>query len=163
MNRPEQFLQIELFKLVKSWMVLDKYRQFIAYHVRNEIEVAGKKGVEIGKRAKEMGVMSGVPDITVIFPAREIHEVDFSSGIEFNGSGHCPVKVRLIPPKTVYIDLKAWDGKGNPLMLLNTAQRNFRQRVMNMGFEYHVIAAKDVDDMMVQFEKILKDNGVIIA
>lgn len=133
MKRPEQILQTEAFKILTPLMVLQKYKQFIAFQVRNETGV--KNGTVLGGIAKSMGTMAGVSDTIFLFPNKIIF-------VEFKA--YKPLKTK----------------KRDPESLLSDEQIRFRDRVTSLGFEYRIIAAKDINDMANQIYSLLRENGV---
>lgn len=67
-RRPEQELQIAIFNYLRPLMVLQKYSQFMAFHVPN----GGKRTSYEGYIFKAMGVMAGVTDIPFLFPGPKV-------------------------------------------------------------------------------------------
>lgn len=135
MKRPEQLLQISVFENLIPLMYLQKYSQFIAFQIRNETGVGGKKGVIIGAISKAMGVMPGVSDTLFLFPNAKCVFVEFKC---------------LKSPET------------SPESLLKPKQKKFKGDIESFGFEYKIIAAENPDSALKQIYKILRENGVKI-
>lgn len=160
MKRPEQILQKAVFDHLIPLMVYQKYSQFIAFQIKNETGVAGTKGAILGGIAKGMGTMAGVSDICILFPPKESQEVDFKNPIETPDGVIFPTKFVSGSPKAVFIEFKASDGKRTPETLLSTPQKEFKARIENMGFEYHIVAAPNTKVAVDMVYDILRNNGV---
>lgn len=150
-KKPEQRIQIAVFKTLTPLMVLQKYSQFMAFQVKNETSVAGEKGARLGKYAKDMGTMAGVSDTIFIFPARQ-------------GKHALENYKMVIPEKVVFVEFKALKPlktrERKPEELLELPQEKFRDRVNDLGFEYRIIAAMDENDAINQVFQLLRENGV---
>lgn len=166
MNRPEQIIQQGVFETLIPLMHLQKYKQFMAFQIRNETGVAGSKGAVLGAIAKSMGTMEGVSDTVFLFPSKGKDGIDFKNPTATPSGVFYPVTRVKNPPKTVFVEFKVLKPlktrEIDPIELLSPAQLNFKNRVEDMGFEYRIIAATDVQDALNQCFSLLRENGVKI-
>lgn len=161
MKRPEQFIQQGVFSNLIPLMHLQKYSQFMAFQIRNETGVGGKKGAILGKIAKSMGTMAGVSDTLFIFPEREQQKVLLT--IKTGPKEAFRAERIKIPPKTVFVEFKPLKGENiNPETLLNGDQKLFKARTEGLGVEYRIIAARDSNDALKQVYSLLRENGVTV-
>lgn len=166
MKRPEQIIQQGVFSNLIPLMHLQKYKQFMAFQIRNETGVAGSKGAVLGAIAKSMGTMDGVSDTAFLFPQRARKSLDFKNPTATQGGVFYGMAEEILPPKIVFVEFKAFKPlktrEVHPTELLSDSQLAFKMRVESMGFEYRIIAAQNVDDALKQVYQILKENGVSV-
>lgn len=166
MKRPEQLLQQEVFSNLIPLMHLQKHKQFIAFQIRNETGIGGKQGAILGTIAKSMGTMAGVSDTAFLFPQTFRECVDYSRPTQSPSGVFYPLTRAKIPPKIVFVEFKAYvplkTRELHPTELLNDDQVRFKKRVEEMGFEYRIIAAQNVDDAINQAYKFLRENNVSV-
>lgn len=164
MKRPEQIIQQGVFETLIPLMHLQKYKQFMAFQIRNETGVAGSKGAVLGAIAKSMGTMEGASDTVFLFPSNGKEGIDFKNPTATPSGVFYPVTRVKNPPKTVFVEFKAMKPlktrERHPTELLDPAQLRFKMRVEDMGFEYRIIAATDVQDALNQVWELLRENGV---
>lgn len=132
MKRPEQAMQIgvatELYKLE----ALSKQQDFFFFHPPNG---GWRSGVEAGIM-KAMGTRAGVSDLFLMFPAPDPSIED----------GEFP------QPVVVIIEFKA--GKGDT----TDKQDDFAAMCKRFGFEWHLVAAMDIQDAVLQTLRILRKH-----
>lgn len=166
MKRAEQIIQQGVFSNLIPLMHLQKYKQFMAFQIRNETGVAGSKGAVLGAIAKSMGTMDGVSDTGFLFPQRTRKALDFKNPTATQSGVFYGMADEILPPKTVFVKFKAFKPlktrEVHPTELLSDSQLAFKMRVESMGFEYKIIAAQNVDDALKQVYQILKENGVSV-
>lgn len=144
MQRPEQAMQIAIFNQLRPLMVLQKNKKFFAAHIPN----GGYRTPAEAQIFKSMGVRAGMADIILLLPP----ETDV-----IGGTG-----------RTVFIELKAFkppktkpDKKPDTAKLQSETQADFMGIVQTLGFDYHVLAAKDCNDAVDQMMVILQRYGVV--
>jgi hypothetical protein len=163
MKRPEQLLQQGIFEKLTPIMFLQNYEQFIAFQIKNETGVAGNAGKVLGGIAKSMGTMAGVTDTAFLFPRRFHMAVDTRQRTQLTDhSDIFPAITVETPSKIVFVEIKALKGDRDPLTLLSDAQLGFKTRVEAFGFEYRIIAARDVDHALEQVYALLRENRVYV-
>lgn len=150
MKRPEQLVQIGIFKHLTPRMMLEK--KFVALHVPN----GWKDKVEGGIR-KAMGALAGAGDILLMIPPDyRLAEYCMDHGIPEWGRAFW-VELKL---KTYKID------KRNGELTFTTT----KQEPSQMGFEimlepmmipYHLVEATDINDGLNQILKLLEGYGAI--
>jgi len=158
-KKPEQIIQTGVFSNLTPLMHLQNYSQFMAFQVRNETGMAGKKGEIVGGIAKCMGTMAGVSDAIFLFPEEKIiikEEYIYGSLVKTTETTK--------PPKIVFVEFKAYKPlktkEKNVESLLSDKQKRFRDRVEGFGFKFRTIAATDIDDALKQVYSLLRENGV---
>lgn len=144
MQRPEQMLQIAIFNQLKPLMAVQKCQKFCAFHVPN----GGYRTPAEAQAFFSMGTRSGVADIILLLPP----DPDV-----IGGTG-----------RTVFVELKAFkppktkpDKKPDTAKLQSETQADFMGIVQTLGFDYHVLAAKDAADACNQMAAILQRYGVV--
>lgn len=166
MKRPEQLIQQGVFSYLTPLMFLQKYSQFVAFQIRNESGVRGDKGAMMGKIAKSMGMMSGASDTVFLFPKSSREALDFSRPTATPSGVFYPIGTANLPPKTVFVEFKAFrelKTKTIPLVdYLSESQKAFKNIVEEMGFEYRIIVAKNINEAVEQVKNLLMENGVSV-
>lgn len=140
MKRPEQLLQIAIFNFLRPLMQYQQCREFIAFHVPQ----GGFRTDYEGMIFKSMGVMPGVADICILFPAR------YESNLP-------PTRMitDIKPPRVVFVELKA-GSKGK----LSGPQESFQKLCGEYGVPHYLLAAEDEKDAVSQMRAILQGYGV---
>lgn len=163
-RRPEQELQIACAKWLAALEAVQKKKQFTFFHVPN----GGYRTPKEGRVFKDMGVKAGVPDIVLLFPAR-----DFKLKLASSELSEAPAVKEWLRdtearmrqagcapgPKTVYVELKVGKVSESP------NQKEWAGLLSDYGFEAHLLRVEDVSFQSLNFainffQKLLRDNGV---
>lgn len=129
-KRPEQILQIEIFKALTEEMEATGYKNWMAWHYPG----GGYRTEAEGKIFKAMGTMPGFADIGVMIAGGRLVLIELKC-------------------KTVKPSGKIEVTKQNDNQLL------FEARMRALGFEYCVVAATDSRDGLSQILEIIRRNG----
>jgi hypothetical protein len=164
MKRPEQLIQQGVFSFLTPLMFHQKYKNFMAFQIRNETGMDKDQGKIVGGIAKSMGTMAGVTDTVFLFPQTSEERIDFSSPSQGRDGVFYPVRRVNLPPKTVFVEFKAYEELKTkvkaPDEYLSEAQKNFKNRIEIMGYEHRIIVAKDIGDAVNQVRRLLMENSV---
>lgn len=158
MQRPEQLIQIGIFNFLTKLMEAQKFAYFFAFHVPQ----GGYRTPAEASVFKAMGTRSGIADICVLIPAKEM-----TWGIAAG---------TILPPRTIWIELKAGDTEKPPRLKKDgtpvkqrekknptgqsDGQHEFERIVTSYGYEYHLLTCSSPSDGLNKVLKILEDNGV---
>lgn len=140
-NRPEQDMQIAIFKRIHAENRLDGLQRvplrFWAFHVPNGGFRRDREAIKL----KAMGTKKGVADIVLM----------------------------LRGGKAVFIELKHHEGwkrdpnrEVTPWDVLEDSQKDFKGIVEGLGFSWYLLAAGSPKDGVDKFIEILKREGVAI-
>ena len=137
-KRPEQIVQIGIFKHLTGLMRLQNYSKFIAFHCPN----GGWRSRAEAGIFKAMGTMAGITDIILLF----------------NGGKTVFVELKL---KTIVV-AKRGEHKGKLVekpTKQDDSQEWFEEKAKGLGFRYCLVEATDISDGLNQVLEIIEREG----
>lgn len=150
-KRPEQIIQIGVAKELYRLEAACNQEDFFFFHPAN----GGKRTLAEAGIFQAMGVRAGVSDLFIMFPAINVARFDEQENC-YIPIGKISARPGTVPqhPRLSIIEYKAVRGK--MAAVASDDQDKFGQLMIDYGFDWHLVGARDIEDGLIQTLRIMR-------